>query len=81
MQMSFYRKKVCPYLTRLAMSTDRLRPYRETVAGPASVLILEIGIGSGSILGHYRHTAESLTGIDPSEAMLPRTANVDSNAA
>ena len=78
--MSFYRKKICPCLTHLAMSADSLRPYRETVAGQASGRVLEIGIGSGSNLGCYGHAVESVSGIDPSEAMLRRAASVNSTA-
>lgn len=75
--MSFYRERVCPCLTHLAMSASSLRSYRETIARQASGRVLEIGIGSGANLGFYGRSVESLVGIDPSEGMLRRAAGVE----
>jgi ubiquinone/menaquinone biosynthesis C-methylase UbiE len=48
-----------------------IREYRPLVVGEATGRVLEIGIGTGFSLPHYRQ-AESITGIDPDPHMLKR---------
>lgn len=70
--MALYRDRLCPCLTHLAMSMDRLRPYRERIVAPARGRVLEIGVGSGSSLDFYSDEVGEIVGLDPSPAMLGR---------
>jgi len=52
--------------------TERaVRPLREWIIGEASGRVLELGIGTGASLSHYRR-AEQIVGIEPDPYMLRR---------
>ena len=68
--MSFYRDRVFPFLTNLAMRNRRLLPYRERVLSAAEGRVLEIGIGSGLNLPFYPARVSEIVGLEP----VPRLA-------
>jgi ubiquinone/menaquinone biosynthesis C-methylase UbiE len=68
--MGLYDRLILPRLLALAMRTPQLVPYRRRVAGAATGRVLEIGIGSGLNLPFYGPDVSSVTGIDPSPALL-----------
>jgi ubiquinone/menaquinone biosynthesis C-methylase UbiE len=70
--MAFYRDRVLPWLTHLAMSNPRLVAYRQRTVSQARGRVLEIGIGSGVNLPFYGAQAEHVYGIDPSAGLLRR---------
>jgi ubiquinone/menaquinone biosynthesis C-methylase UbiE len=72
--MGFYRERVLPCLTHLAMSNYQLVAYRQRVVSKARGRVLEIGIGSGVNLPIYGSEATSVCGIDPSAGLLRRAA-------
>jgi hypothetical protein len=45
--MSFYQRRVLPFLVHLAMRQKQLLPFRRRVIGEAEGRILEVGVGSG----------------------------------
>jgi ubiquinone/menaquinone biosynthesis C-methylase UbiE len=69
-RMGLYDRLVLPRLLALAMRTPQLVPYRQRVAGAATGRVLEIGIGPGLNLPFYGPAVSSVTGIDPSPALL-----------
>jgi SAM-dependent methyltransferase len=69
-RMGLYDRLILPRLLALAMRTPQLVPYRRRVAGAATGRVLEIGIGSGLNLPFYGPDVSSVTGIDPSPALL-----------
>src|SRR6266851_2567133 len=79
--MSFYRDRVLPCLTHLAMSNRRLIEYRRRVLSQAGGRVLEIGIGSGLNLPFYGSQVASVYGIDPSIGLLRRAAGQDATKA
>ena len=52
-KMGFYQDRIVPYLTDLSMRQQRLAAYRSRVVPAAEGRVLEIGVGSGSILPFY----------------------------
>lgn len=64
--MSLYAKYVLPRLLDLAMRNADLLPVREKIVGRAQGTTVELGIGSGLNLRHYRPGVTRLFGIDPS---------------
>jgi ubiquinone/menaquinone biosynthesis C-methylase UbiE len=68
--VSFYRDRVFPFLTNLAMRNRRLLPYRERVLSAAEGRVLEIGIGSGLNLPFYPARVSEIVGLEP----VPRLA-------
>jgi ubiquinone/menaquinone biosynthesis C-methylase UbiE len=68
--MGFYRERILPHLTHLAMRQENFSAYRRRVVSGASGRVLEIGIGSGLNLPHYGPGAERVVGIDPSQRLL-----------
>jgi ubiquinone/menaquinone biosynthesis C-methylase UbiE len=68
--MSFYRRRVLPYLVHLATRQKRLVPFRRRVIGAAEGRVLEVGIGSGLNLPLYASTVRSLIALDPSPELL-----------
>lgn len=68
--MGFYQRHVVPRLVHLAMRQTTLDPFRQRVVGAADGRVLEIGIGSGLNLRHYRPQAGSVIGLEPSAQLL-----------
>ena len=74
--MSFYRDRILPHLTRLAMRQRVLRPYRERVIAGAEDRVLEIGIGSGVNLPLYSGALREVVGLEPSPRLLSMAEQV-----
>ena len=70
--MGFYGEWVVPALIDLSMRNERLRPYRERVAGAAEGRILDVGVGSGRNLPFYARQAREIFGLDPLPRLLAR---------
>lgn len=70
--MSFYRDRILPHVTHLAMRQRVLRPYRERVVARAEGRVLEIGIGSGLNLPLYSAALREVVGLEPSPRLLAR---------
>jgi ubiquinone/menaquinone biosynthesis C-methylase UbiE len=68
--MSFYQRRVLPYLLHLAMRQQQFVPFRRRVIGAAEGRVLEIGIGSGLNLPLYGPGVRSVIGLDPSPELL-----------
>jgi ubiquinone/menaquinone biosynthesis C-methylase UbiE len=66
----FYDRFVVPRLLALAMRNRALVPFRQRVGRDATGRVLELGIGSGLNLGFYGPGVTSVTGVDPSPALL-----------
>jgi ubiquinone/menaquinone biosynthesis C-methylase UbiE len=73
--MGFYGKWIVPALIDLSMRNQRLRPYRERVAGAAEGRILDIGVGSGLNLPFYARQGQEILGLDPSPRLLARAVS------
>ena len=70
--MRFYANWIVPALIELSMRNQRLRPYRERVAGAAEGRVLDVGVGSGLNLPFYARRAQEIFGLDPSPRLLAR---------
>lgn len=70
--MAFYRERIVPCLTHLAMRQRTLALYRGRVIAAAEGRVLEIGIGSGLNLPLYGSGVGRVVGIDPSAGLLRR---------
>jgi ubiquinone/menaquinone biosynthesis C-methylase UbiE len=70
--MAFYRDRVLPCLTHLAMSNRWLIDYRRRTVSQARGRVLEVGVGSGLNLPLYGGEVASVHGIDPSAGLLQR---------
>ena len=68
--MSFYQRRVLPYLLHLAMRQKQLVPFRRRVISAAEGRVLEIGIGSGLNLPFYGPGVRSVIGLEPSPELL-----------
>jgi len=66
----FYKRRVLPMLTHLAMRQDQLLPYRRRALSMAKGRILEIGIGSGLNLRLYPNEVRHVIGVDPSLELI-----------
>ncbi len=68
--MSFYEKRVLPYLIDLACGIRPVRRQRQKLVPLASGKVLEIGIGTGLNLPHYDPVkVERIWGLDPALEM------------
>jgi ubiquinone/menaquinone biosynthesis C-methylase UbiE len=73
--MGFYGEWIVPALIDLSMRNERLRPYRERVAGAAEGRVLDVGVGSGINLPFYARQAQEIFGLDPLPRLLARAQN------
>jgi len=70
MTTGFYDKHILPLLLDFACGLKPMRKQREKVVPKAKGKVLEIGMGTGLNLEHYRaENIESLTGLDPALQM------------
>jgi ubiquinone/menaquinone biosynthesis C-methylase UbiE len=70
MSSGFYDKHVLPLLLDFACGLKPMRKQREKVVPKAKGKVLEIGIGTGLNLKHYKaENIESFTGLDPALQM------------
>ena len=76
--MGFYDKYILPSVLNCACGSKPVRYQREKIVPHAEGVVLEIGIGSGLNLPHYRgDKVTSIIGLDPSpelNAMAEKTA-------
>lgn len=68
--MGFYERYVLPRIIDLAMRVSEVKRYRALVVPRARGAVLEIGVGSGLNLDHYRPDVERVEGVDPSNELL-----------
>ena len=66
---SFYERKILPLLIDSACSQPPMTKLRSRYVSQAAGRVLEVGIGSGLNLSHYGCAVESITGVDPAEAL------------
>src|SRR5882724_10120111 len=74
--MSFYQQRILPHVINLAMRKRELVPYRRRTLERAEGRVLEIGIGSGLNLPHYRASALQIVGLEPAPRLIPMARNV-----
>lgn len=68
--MNWYERHVLPHLLDFACGLKPMRRQREKVVPKARGVVLEIGMGTGLNLPHYRaEQITSLTGLDPALAL------------
>lgn len=68
--MSFYDKRILPWLIDLGMRGEDAMRYRQQVVPQAAGVVLEIGVGSGLNLPLYGSGVEQLYALDPSDALI-----------
>ncbi len=68
--MSFYQKRVVPYLIHASMRQEVFAAYRRRLAAAASGSVLEVGVGSGLNIRYYGDEVTRLIGLDPSPKLL-----------
>jgi ubiquinone/menaquinone biosynthesis C-methylase UbiE len=68
----FYERKILPLLIDSACSQPPMTNLRSRYVSQAAGKVLEIGIGSGLNLSHYGCAVESITGVDPAEALTQK---------
>ncbi|MCW7541660.1 class I SAM-dependent methyltransferase [Aquabacterium sp. A7-Y] len=70
--VSWYERRVLPYLLDFACGLSPFTRRRQAVVPFAQGRVLEIGVGTGLNLPHYkRDRVQVLVGIDPAEQMHP----------
>ena len=79
--MGIYQRNILPHLLDFAMRHKALVPIRLRVVGAARGRVLELGVGSGLNLPLYGTSVASVTGIDPSAALLRMAQNRAGSAA
>jgi ubiquinone/menaquinone biosynthesis C-methylase UbiE len=70
MTSNLYARFVLPVLIDLAMRNKSVRAERARVVPLARGVVLEIGVGSGLNMPHYRPNVEKLYALDPSAELL-----------
>ena len=68
--MSFYEHRILPHLVDWSMRQPTFNEYRSRALQNAEGCVLEIGIGSGLNLPHYRNVVKHVIGLDPSSKLL-----------
>lgn len=68
--MGLYHRYVLPWLLHLTMKNREARRCRGRIIPAAQGRVLEVGIGSGLNLPFYSGEVESVTGVEPSAALL-----------
>jgi len=68
----FYERKILPLLIDSACSQPPMTNLRSRYVSQAVGKVLEVGIGSGLNLSHYGCAVESITGVDPAEALTQK---------
>ena len=68
--MSFYDKRILPWLIDLGMRGEDVMRYRQRMVPQAAGVVLEIGVGSGLNLPLYGTGVEQLYALDPSDALI-----------
>jgi ubiquinone/menaquinone biosynthesis C-methylase UbiE len=79
--VSFYERRILPWLIDLAMRNKDLTRYREIVVPAARGTALEIGVGSGRNLPFYGREVKRLIAVDPSPELLRMAKKRASGAA
>lgn len=62
--MTFYARRILPYLLDWSMSSAELAQYRRSVLAEVAGTVLEIGFGTGLNLSYYPETIQQLVAID-----------------
>src|SRR5271166_1494628 len=68
--MSFYQRRIVPWLLHIAMRRRALVPIRKRVISGAEGTVLEIGAGSGLNLPLYGPSTRAVIALDPSAELL-----------
>ena len=68
--MNFYDRRILPHVLNFVMRQEALVPFRQRAIGAARGRVLEFGVGSGLNLPLYGAGVTSVTGIEPSSALL-----------
>ncbi len=68
--MNFYDRRILPHVLNFMMRQQALVPFRTRVIGAAQGRVLEFGVDSGLNLPLYGAGVTSVTGVDPSSALL-----------
>ncbi len=79
--MGFYANKILPALIDRGMQNKVLTEHRPRIPSLASGRVLEVGFGSGLNLPHYPDTVAHLFALEPSQALLDKSAERTAAAA
>ncbi|NKB97195.1 MAG: methyltransferase domain-containing protein [Pseudomonadales bacterium] len=72
---NFYEAHILPRIIDKACGQPPMTKLRARYLAQAEGRVLEIGIGSGLNLPHYPQAVESITGVDPVEALTVKAAS------
>ncbi|MEM7364629.1 MAG: class I SAM-dependent methyltransferase [Pseudomonadota bacterium] len=73
--MNWYERNILPRILDTAMNQTAFRAIRETMVSQARGRILEIGMGSGLNIPHYRQDVQHLVALEPSEKLRTMAAS------